>query len=67
MANKIVRLAPGTKLTEPWPMEILAQDGWHTPVFMVRGGPQNQPLTWVPKATVIQWLADAGTVARVGG
>lgn len=66
MANKVVKLAPGTKLAAPWPLEILGQDGWPVPVYMVKGGPPGQPLGWVPKATVVQWLTDAGIPARIG-
>lgn len=67
MANKVVKLAPGTKVETPsWMIEILGQDGWPVPVFMVKGGPDSLPLGWVPKATVVGWLADAGVPARIG-
>jgi hypothetical protein len=67
MAKKTVRLAPGTRIDNPWPLQILAQDGYPVPVYMVKGGPNQQGATWVPKTTVVQWLADAGVTARIGG
>lgn len=65
MAKRILKLGPGTRIDTPWPLEILAQDGWPVPVFMVKGGPDARPIGWVPKVEVLGWLADAGIPARI--